>query len=90
MNNIDNPNTQRSLVLWIIASHNHKGKAWRQALMKKKKAALEMLEAQKVIEAAEAEAAEHLPRAMIGHLPSKSYCIGDPLHCGWTLSCRCF
>ena len=50
---------------------------WHQALRKKKKAVLELLEAQRVIEDVEAEAAEYVPKALIARLHSKSYPIKD-------------
>jgi hypothetical protein len=45
--------------------------------MKKRNAALQMLEAQKVIEGVEAEAGEHLTTDTITLLRSKLYCIAD-------------
>lgn len=37
-----------------------------------------MLEAQKIIEGVEAEAAQYVPRAMIAQLRSRSYHVEDP------------
>jgi hypothetical protein len=45
--------------------------------MKKKKAALEMLEAQKVIEEVEAEAGQSVPQAILASLHSQCYQIED-------------
>ena len=70
-------------MLQVVAAritHNpyrHRVDEWHQALAKKKKAALEMLEAQKVIEEVEAEAAEHMPKTIIAHLRSQSYPLED-------------
>ena len=46
-------------------------------MIKKKKAALEMLEAQKVIEDVESEAGEHVPKAELACLRSKFYDVQD-------------
>lgn len=57
--------------------YRHRVKAWHLALRKKKRAALELLEAQKVIEEVEAEAAEHMPRGMLTRFRSQCYLIED-------------
>ena len=57
--------------------YHKRGMEWQLALAKKKKAALEMLEAQKVIEKIEAEAAEFVPKSTIMHLRFQSYDIED-------------
>ena len=57
--------------------YRERGMEWQLALAKKKKAALEMLEAQKVIEKIEAEAAEFVLKLMITCLCFQSYDIKD-------------
>lgn len=57
--------------------YRHRTQAWHLALKKKKKAALELLEAQKIIEEVETEAAEHVPRGMLARFRSQCYLIED-------------
>ena len=57
--------------------HRRRAIEWHKALIKKKKAALEMLEAQKVIEDVESEAGEYVPKAELARLRSKFFDIQD-------------
>ena len=57
--------------------YHERGMEWQLVLAKKKKAALQMLEAQKVIEKIKAEAAEFVPKLMIMCLCFQSYDIED-------------
>jgi len=61
----------------IYNPYRQRAKTWHLALRKKKRAALELLEAQKVIEEVEAEAAEHVSRGMLARFRSQCYLIED-------------
>ena len=75
--------TDRTSILQMAAAriiynpYCHRAKAWHLALRKKKKAVLELLEAQKVIKEVEAEAAEHVPGGMLACFRSQCYFIED-------------
>ncbi|KAF9233141.1 hypothetical protein BU15DRAFT_66845 [Melanogaster broomeanus] len=58
--------------------YRHRAKQWHQALRKKRKAVSDMLEAQKVIEAVEAEAGEFVPQEILASLRSQYYHVADP------------
>ena len=60
--------------------YRHWGQNWRQALVKKRKEMLELLEAQRVIEAVEAEAREHILTETIAQIHSKFYRVDDFPH----------
>ena len=57
--------------------YHRQAQKWRQALVKKRKAMLEILEAQRVIEEVEAEAREHIPTETIARVCSEFYRVDD-------------
>ena len=57
--------------------YHHRGQQWRQALLKKRRAMLEVLEAQRVIEEVEAKAREHLSTETIARIRSEFYRVDD-------------
>ena len=54
-----------------------RGQKWCQVLGQKRKAMLELLAAQRVIEEVEAEAKKHISTEMIAEIRSEFYCINN-------------
>ena len=64
-------------MIQIPSPYRRRGQKWCQALRQKRKAMLDLLAAQRVIEEVEAEAGKHISTETIAEIRSEFYCVDD-------------